>query len=244
MHPEIEKLIDLTLTDGKLSEKEKNVIIKKAKELGEDIDELEIIIDAKLQQLEIKKPINEKVGNLKTCPACGVSVKAMTLLCNDCGHEFQNKKANQSITDLIEKLEKEDNKNYKQESDRSDIKSKIITQFPIPQTKEDIFEFLTFSFPFLENQSIDDDEKQAWITKVGQAILKAKITTSDAFEKETINEYDRKLQKIIAKEKRSTAYMYILLALAFLLLIFVIYHGIIYIIGIFVLWGIYKILMK
>ena len=34
MHPEIEKLIDLALADGQITEKERNVILKKAAELG------------------------------------------------------------------------------------------------------------------------------------------------------------------------------------------------------------------
>jgi len=34
MHPEIEKLIDLTLADSLITEKERNVILKKAAELG------------------------------------------------------------------------------------------------------------------------------------------------------------------------------------------------------------------
>ena len=52
MHPEIEKLIDLIIIDGQISEKERDVIIKKAKELGVDLDEVIITLDAKLYQKE------------------------------------------------------------------------------------------------------------------------------------------------------------------------------------------------
>ena len=41
MNPEIEKLIDLIIIDGQITEKERNVILKKAAELGVDSDELE-----------------------------------------------------------------------------------------------------------------------------------------------------------------------------------------------------------
>ena len=51
MHPEIEKLIDLALADGQLTDKERNVILKKATELGVDTDEVEMVLDGKLHQL-------------------------------------------------------------------------------------------------------------------------------------------------------------------------------------------------
>ena len=56
MHPEIEKLIDLALADGQIKEKERNVILKKAAELGVDADEVEMTLDGKFNQLEANKP--------------------------------------------------------------------------------------------------------------------------------------------------------------------------------------------
>lgn len=48
MHPEIEKLIDLALADGQITEKERNVILKKAAELDVDADEVEMVLDGKI----------------------------------------------------------------------------------------------------------------------------------------------------------------------------------------------------
>ena len=80
MNAEIEKLIDLALADGQITEKERNVILKKAAELGVDADEVEMTLDGKLHQLEASKPKDkEKVGSINTCPACGATEKAMEL---------------------------------------------------------------------------------------------------------------------------------------------------------------------
>ena len=48
MNPEIEKLIDFALADGVITDKEREIIRKKAEKLGEDPDEAEMILDAKL----------------------------------------------------------------------------------------------------------------------------------------------------------------------------------------------------
>jgi hypothetical protein len=40
MNPEIEKLIELSLVDGEITDKEKSIILKKAEKFGEDPDEV------------------------------------------------------------------------------------------------------------------------------------------------------------------------------------------------------------
>ena len=48
MNTELEKLIDFALADGVITDKEREIIRKKAEKLGEDPDEAEMILDAKL----------------------------------------------------------------------------------------------------------------------------------------------------------------------------------------------------
>ena len=48
--PRLEKLIDLALADGELTEKEKQVLFKKAESMGIDLDEFEMVLDARLHQ--------------------------------------------------------------------------------------------------------------------------------------------------------------------------------------------------
>ena len=110
MNTEIEKLIDLALADGQITEKERGVIINKALAFGVDQDEVEMILDARLHQLQNSQvlPNKEKVGNIKTCPACGFSVKAFQLKCESCDHEFQNTKIEGYINDFKKTIEKDE----------------------------------------------------------------------------------------------------------------------------------------
>ena len=45
---QIESLINLAIVDGNLTEKEKQILFKKAEAIGIDLDEFEMVIEAKL----------------------------------------------------------------------------------------------------------------------------------------------------------------------------------------------------
>jgi len=92
MNPEIERLIDLALSDGEITDKERSVILKKSEKLGEDPDEVEMILDGRLHESK-KLKTKEKVGNIKVCPSCGSPVKSFISKCQDCGHEFRDIKS-------------------------------------------------------------------------------------------------------------------------------------------------------
>lgn len=48
MNPEIDKLINLALTDGQVTDKEREIILRKAEKLGLDVDEVEMYLEGKL----------------------------------------------------------------------------------------------------------------------------------------------------------------------------------------------------
>ena len=50
MNPEIDKLIDLALADGQITEKEREIILRKAEKLGEDVDFIEMYIENRLSK--------------------------------------------------------------------------------------------------------------------------------------------------------------------------------------------------
>ena len=184
MHPEIEKLIDLIIIDGQITEKERNVILKKAAEFGVDADEVEITLNGRLYQLDATKPKEkEKVGNIKICPACGAPVKAMELVCV-CSHEFNNTKANSTLLKLLEEIEKINNKEMSRfggDMERNKLKSELIENFPIPNNREDIIEFLAFAvskgknYSFISYLGDQYSTNGAWIMKADEIFIKSKI---------------------------------------------------------------------
>ena len=164
----IENLIKAALADGELTEKEKQILFKNAQEQGIDLDEFEMVLEARLVELEKAKreaaPKSNKYGDVRKCPACGALVPAFKGICQECGFEFTNIDANLSSKQLADKLLKENDDKKKIE---------IIETFPIPTTKADLLEFLTSLKPRVlgeYNQYAD-----AYFKKYQECIEKAKV---------------------------------------------------------------------
>lgn len=163
---ELENLIQATLEDGILEEYEKAALVKRAQAEGVDLTELEIYINSLLQkrqrELNQKKDEQEqkyekekKEAFGRTCPNCGKQVPPMTLKC-DCGYEFTSAKNVSSVQVLSDKIEAIMSKPYKHSDPDSDKYKEEVRQryqrvketinfFPVPNTKEDIIEFLALS---------------------------------------------------------------------------------------------------
>ena len=160
--PELENLIQATLEDGILEVKEQAALIKRAQAEGVDIAELEIYINSILQKRkrEADKEKNAKMEQiaqkkkkaLRTCPNCGASLPVMAISCPKCGFELSDQKAVSSVQTLADKIQKislglRDVKAY-DENGKDIIYQDIIntiSMFPVPNTKQDIIEFLTLS---------------------------------------------------------------------------------------------------
>lgn len=123
---QIENLISAALADGVLTEKEKQVLFKRAQAMGIDLDEFEMVLDARLvelkkkeareneqYQLEMEKakaaqksaPKSDKFGDVRKCPACGAMVESFQTKCPECGHEFSNIEANSTTQKLMAALD-------------------------------------------------------------------------------------------------------------------------------------------
>lgn len=115
---DFERLVEMTLADGQLSEQEQKVLIQRANELGITPDELQVIIEAKYQEKvqhdrreeeqarmqaaalaasaptpsQATSPTPQKSGTQKAsvrkCPECGAVLGTFTNKCPECGATF------------------------------------------------------------------------------------------------------------------------------------------------------------
>lgn len=192
---ELEQLIDAALADGVLTEKEKQVLFKKAQTFGIDLDEFEMVLDARaLKARQAQQPVSpakQKLGNIVTCPACGAHVPGGNAVCPECGHVFNNVEANSSVTrlnKLLEEVEKKYAKNENKEKKsfwdddpvvlRDAEMARVVNRFPIPNSRGDLLEFL----PYLKSQAetknvgVIDSYYNACKSKYKECVLKARTT--------------------------------------------------------------------
>lgn len=145
--------------------------------------------------------VQEYSGKIVKCPSCGEVLKALTAKCPACGFELREVENTASVKEFSEKLNK-----------AVSVKQRIelIKNYPIPNAKADIFEFLvlaTSNFDTKKHMNAYGAEKQlseAWLTKIEQSYVKAEtlfkndsdfhkfqeIYNSDKKELDAVEEYN------------------------------------------------------
>lgn len=123
------------------------------------------------------EPKRKKVydGDIHKCPYCGETLNAFKTICPTCGTELRGIKSSSAISVLAEKLE-----NAKYENQRI----VIIKNYPIPNTREDIFEFMllassNFDSSYYAAHLYEENISSAWLTKIEQCYSKAKLSFND-----------------------------------------------------------------
>ncbi|MCQ2195158.1 MAG: hypothetical protein MJZ28_09455 [Paludibacteraceae bacterium] len=172
---ELEALIKSVVADGEYSAKEKRVLHKKAKELGIDIDELDVYVEGlsqialnqlnapkeEAQQTPQQQPLmNQNMDNIRKCPNCGAVVPAGVGKCTECGYAFVNVSANKSSLQLMQELK------------NATSPKEVILNFPIPSGKEDLIEFL---ITMDTKRRVGDNLSSIYNAKYNEAKLKAQI---------------------------------------------------------------------
>ncbi len=106
----LEKLIDLAIIDGHLTEKERQVLLVKAREQGIDTDEFELVLEARLYQKRqamngANPPSREDRLNLHKCPNCGEIPTGISKICPSCGFIFSKESDQTELDKSIRTLE-------------------------------------------------------------------------------------------------------------------------------------------
>lgn len=200
----IENLIKAALTDGELTEKEKQILFKRAEAEGIDLDEFEMVLDSRLVELKKEQktsaPKSNKFGDVRKCPACGAIISTGIAVCKECGYAFTESASTASrekLYGLLEKIDKEEKSDIisdikqmfsSQRTKKSTLlKASAITNFSVPNTKADLLDFCSFlavlanpaaSKNYVEGMGVEERENlgYAYWLLFSSCITKAKIS--------------------------------------------------------------------
>ena len=141
-------------------------------------------------------------GELHKCPSCGEVLKAFELNCPACGYELRGNRASSAVKEFALKLEAiESRREYEKPrglfsateaqqrvSKTDEQKISLIKSFSVPNSKEDMLEFMILATSSMNmrtydsaNTNISKSEKEinaAWFSKVQQVYEKAKRSYS------------------------------------------------------------------
>jgi len=157
-------------------------------------------------------------GSVHKCPNCGEVIEAFTLRCPSCGLEFRDAQAPSAVREFARKLE-EIESHRKEKGVASSVmdalgivhldsadeqKISLIRSFSVPNTKEDVLEFLILASSNINETIYKGDMKSsersvsdAWMAKAQQVYYKAQMTFADDPEFSAIKDvYEKKMKAV------------------------------------------------
>ena len=170
-------------------------------------------------------------GKIYKCPNCGEILPSFVRNCPSCGLELREKKATSAVREFALKLEAiESHREYERPrglfsriatsgriTKTDEQKISLIKNFSIPNTKEDILEFMILATSNIDSRYFDsfrysDVEREkgdainsAWLSKIKQAYEKAKLSYGKESDFQQIQElYDSCNFDIAKVKKKST----------------------------------------
>lgn len=178
-------------------------------------------------------------GEIIKCPNCGEILDSFQTVCPSCGFEFRNAQSSNAVKIFEQKLEKlEENRQpdviagglkgflglEKTQIDHTDEKIlSLIRSFNVPNTKEDVWEFMILASSNINLSAISANESgdagadsyedlnamlarnDAWIAKMKQVYAKARISFGSEEEFQKIQRlYNETLDAIEKAQKEKT----------------------------------------
>lgn len=113
-------------------------------------------------------------GKIHKCPNCGALLDAFEHKCKDCGYELRGSNVANVVKEFADKLER---------TNSFAKKNELISNFYIPNTKEDIYEFFILA---ISNLTTDVKCDEAWKSKLEQTYHKARLSFGSMLEFEYI----------------------------------------------------------
>ena len=146
------------------------------------------IIERDTQIKHTEQRQQEYVGTVLKCPNCGSVISRATAICPDCGMKISTTQDRATLRDFREKmiaLESKDKSNsilgaYK-EIFGIFVGSKnptvaLIKNYPIPDTVDEIVEFIIYAKTCFDSCNLRNDKYWAWHQKITQLYMKAKMS--------------------------------------------------------------------
>lgn len=234
MNEKIVEMVKLAIEDGTISQKHRDLILNKAKEVGEDPDLVEIYLDNELAKLSVSRTaVSQETKGVMKCPHCGAPITDTMLSCPECGFVFQKEsQASKDVSAMIKDFQRryEEACTPKKDSIKDNIihdffgvrrATAIIRSFTLPYTKEGLVQMLELSYSnyvSTDDSSIFNGEsiatmrqiKMAWYGKANQALSALSRFERDNPEIQSIVSKYKLLLANSKKFKLKTKWLYIL----------------------------------
>lgn len=172
------------------------------------------------------KRTTKYTGEILKCPNCGEILNSFVTNCPTCGYELRHTEASDSVKTFADKLEKIDSrrnsgvgsafsKMFNQVSALDEQKISLIRNFAIPNTKEDILEFVILAAANIDikvysagqTKAAQRELSDAWISKLEQAYQKAQLMFPSSPEFQNIEKLYYQKMAQIKKEKRKILFI-------------------------------------
>jgi hypothetical protein len=191
---QLEKLIDIALADGVLSEKSKQILFRKAESLGVDLDVFEMVLEARLQE-------RQKTG-IKAHEKSAPTIHNLLIQLSNVGKKDNNQASSligtvvdgvmsgSVIGNIVGGIGGMVAGGATKKKDMAEKKN-IISNYPIPTSKNDILDFLSYAVPlakkkgdfFMNNRNSEyemhNEFVPVWKTKCEQIITKVILSMKD-----------------------------------------------------------------